>query len=115
MADFGVDISTIRNLNPTEAFRNLMQFQVDRTRAMFRAGYELYDHLHRDFKLEFSAITAGGLSVLDSIEELDYDTLTVRPTVSRAKKLRIMANVVSRKIVGSSPVPEKAFRSRADQ
>ena len=113
MADFGVDVSTIRNRNPTEAFRSLMKFQVDRTREMFRSGYELYEHLQRDFRLEFSAITAGGLSVLDLIEELDYDTLTVRPTVSRAKKLRIMASIVSRKIVGATPVPERAFRSRA--
>ncbi len=111
MSDFGVAVATIRNRNPTLPFRRLMRFQVDRTRDLFRAGYELRNHLERDFKLEFSAITAGGLSVLDAIEELDYDTLTTRPTVSRAKKIRIMFNILTRNAFGSNPVPDKAFLS----
>jgi squalene synthase HpnC len=112
MSDFGVGVSMIRDRQSTEAFRKLMKFQVGRTREMFRAGYELHDHLQRDFKLEFSAITAGGLSILQAIEDLNYDTLTVRPTVSRAKKLRIMAGILARKSVGMKPLPESAFRSR---
>ena len=90
MNEFGVELSTIRKREPTPEFRRLMKFQVDRTRELFRTGYQLHDHLQRDFRLEFSAITTGGLSVLDAIEALDYDTLTVRPTVSRSKKIRIM-------------------------
>ncbi len=109
LAHYGVDVSTIRDRTPTDAFRELMKFQVERTREMFKVGNELYGHLRRDFKLEFAAITAGGLSVLDSIEGLDYDTLTVRPTVTRSRKLRIMASIIARKTLGMTPVPEKAF------
>ncbi len=111
MSDYGVSVANIRDRNPTRQFRELMQFQVDRTRDLFRAGYELRNHLERDFKLEFSAITAGGLSVLDAIEELDCDTLTTRPTVSGAKKIRIMINILTRSVFGSTPVPDKAFLS----
>ena len=114
MKRFVVDIATIRDRNPTPQFRALMEFQVDRTREMFRDGYALYDHLQRDFKLEFSAITAGGLSVLDAIEALDYDTLTVRATVGRAKKLRIMSSIVGRRLLGMKTVPDRAFTSRND-
>ena len=110
MDDFGVDVATIRDRNPTDSFRDLMEFQVSRTREMFEAGYELHDHLEQDFRLEFSAITAGGLSVLDSIAALDYDTLTVRPTVKRTQKIRIMLSIVTRKLIGMKPLPEKAFR-----
>ena len=109
LARYGVDVSTIRDRNPTDAFRRLMKFQVERTRKMFHNGNALYGHLRRDFKLEFAAITAGGLSVLDSIEALDYDTLTVRPTVSRSRKLRIMASIMVRKMLGMPPVRGKAF------
>ena len=111
MARYGVDVNTFRDRNPTPQFRSLMRFQVDRTRDLFRAGYELRNHLEKDFKLEFSAITAGGLSVLDAIEELDYDTLTERPTVSRAKKVRIMINILIRNAVRSNPVPDRCFES----
>ena len=111
MAHFGVEVTTIQDRKPTRKFRDLMKFQVDRTREMFREGYELYNHLQRDLKLEFSAITAGGLSILDSIKDLDYDTLTVHPTVSRVKKLHIMISIVSRKILGLSPISSRAFRN----
>lgn len=111
MADYGVTSNTIRDRIPTPQFRRLMRFQVDRTRDLFRAGYELRNHLEKDFKLEFSAITAGGLSVLDAIEELDYDTLSERPTVSRAKKARIMINILIRNAIGLNPVPDRCFES----
>ena len=111
MSGYCVPLATIRDRNPTRQFRKLMQFQVDRTRDLFRAGYELRNYLQKDFKLEFSAITAGGLSVLDAIDELNYDTLTTRPTVSRAKKIRIMFNVLTRSALGINPVPDNAFLS----
>ena len=111
MSDYDVSLATIRDRNPTRQFRRLMQFQVDRTRDLFRAGYGLRNHLEKDFKLEFAAITAGGLSVLDAIEELDYDTLTTRPTVSRVKKIRIMFNILIRSTFGSTPVSDKEFLS----
>ena len=113
MDEFGVGLASIRDQEPTSRFRQLMKFQVDRTRELFRTGYQLHDHLQRDFRLEFSAITAGGLSVLDAIEALDYDTLTVRPTVSRSTKLRIMLKIVGRNLIGMTPVPASAFISRS--
>ncbi len=112
MKDYDIDLSTIRKRDANPQFRALMKFQVDRTRDMFRAGFELQNHLTRGFKLEFSAITAGGLSVLDAIEDLKYDTLSVRPTVSRATKFRIMFSILARRIVGAAPVPNRSFSLR---
>ncbi len=115
MSAFGVDETIIRDREPTPEYRQLMKFQVERTRDLFRDGYGLYEHLERDFRLEFSAITAGGLSVLDAIEQLDYDTLTVRPTVSRAKRVRIMLSIVARKLIGLTPVSADAFLSNSER
>ena len=109
MNHYGIDESMIRDRDANAQFRALMKFQVDRTRDLFRAGYELQDHLIRGFKLEFSAITAGGLSVLDAIEKLDYDTLSLRPTVSRTTKLKIMFHILVRRMVGATPIPHHAF------
>ncbi|MCY4476319.1 MAG: squalene synthase HpnC [Chloroflexi bacterium] len=115
MSAFGVDESIIRDREPTTEYRQLMKFQVERTRDLFRDGYGLYEHLERDFRLEFSAITAGGLSVLDAIEQLDYDTLTVRPTVSRTKKVRIMLSIVARKLIRLTPVSADSFLSNSER
>ncbi len=113
MAEFGVEPATIQHRKPTPEFRRLMKFQVDRTRELFHAGYELHHHLQRDFRLEFSAITAGGMAVLDAIDALEFDTLTVRPTVSRSTKIRIMLKIVARNLMGMTPVPASAFVSRS--
>ena len=111
LVDFGVDVEIIKNRQASIAFRDMMRFEVDRTRDMFRAGYSLLGHLKRDFRLEFAAITAGGLAVLDAIERLDYDTLSNRPTVSKSKKISIMLNIIFRKMFGLSPVAAKSFVS----
>ena len=111
MSQYGVDPETISSRKATQEFRDMMEFEVDRTRGLFRTGYGLYEHLERDFRLEFSAITAGGLAVLDAIERLNYDTLSVRPKVSFTKKLGIMFSIASRTALGMSPVPGKAFKN----
>ena len=111
LVDFGVDVEIIKNRQASIAFRDMMRFEVERTRDMFRAGYALLEHLKRDFCLEFAAITAGGLAVLDAIERLNYDTLSNRPTVSKSKKISIMLNIIFRKVFGFSPVAAKSFVS----
>lgn len=115
LTEFGVGVATIEKGEATQAFRDLMTFEVERTRELFRTGYALLDHLERDFRLEFAAITAGGLAVLDSIEKLDYDTLSVRPVVSSGRKLSIMAQIIVRNALGLSPISGKAFASVADR
>ncbi len=113
LMDFGVSGKTIEKGEATEAFREMMRFEVDRTRNLFRAGYALLEHLESDFRLEFAAITAGGLAVLDAIEKLDYDTLSNRPTVSNSKKISIMLRITTRKMFGLSLVSDKSFVSVA--
>lgn len=115
MSEYGVDAETVSSRNPTQEFRDMMKFEVDRTRDLFRTGYGLYEHLERDFRLEFSAITAGGLAVLDAIERLNYDTLSVRPTVSLTRKLEIMFSIASRTVLRMSPVPGSAFKSVSER
>lgn len=115
MTEFGVDPSIIENGEANREFRDLMKFEVERTRDLFHKGYGLLDHLERDFRLEFAAITSGGLAVLDAIERLNYDTLKARPTVSSARKLGIMARIIVRNAIGLSLISDSAFESAAGQ
>ncbi len=75
----------------TPAFRELMAFQVERTRRLFAEGRPLIRTLHGIFKLHVTLFTLSGLSVLDAIENQNYDMLTKRPTVTKARKTWLLA------------------------
>ena len=44
----------------------------------------------RTLRLDVALFIAGGLAVLDAIRRVDYDVWSVRPTVSRSGKLRLL-------------------------
>ncbi len=115
MDRFGVNVTDIQTRVANPGYQDLMKFQVDRTRDLFRQGYALHQHLDAGFKLEFSAITAGGLAVLNAIEGQDYDTLRDRPTVSRFQKIGIMTKIYLRSKLGMTPIHPKAFLPPSDR
>ena len=75
----------------TPSFRDLMAFQVERTRRLFEEGLPLVDTLDGIFKLHVKLFTLGGLRVLDAIEGQNYDVLSKRPTVTKARKTWLLA------------------------
>ena len=72
-----------------DRFRQLMALEVDRARELFRRGYPLYRRLSGFLRVEVRLFSEGGLAILRKIEELGYDTLHRRPTLSRGEKLSI--------------------------
>ncbi|MFN3973754.1 MAG: squalene synthase HpnC [Dehalococcoidia bacterium] len=74
-----------------DAFRRLMAFEVERARALFRQGLPLVDKVEGIVRLDIKLFTLGGMAVLDSIERQGYDTLTRRPTLSKARKMWLLA------------------------
>jgi squalene synthase HpnC len=67
-------------------FRDLMAFEVSRTRELFRQGLELIPTVRGRLKVDLRLFSLGGLAVLDAIEEIGYDVLHRRPKLSRARK-----------------------------
>lgn len=67
-------------------FRDLMAFQVERTRELFRQGLELIPKVRGRARLDLRLFSLGGLAVLDAIEAIDYDVLHERAKLSRARK-----------------------------
>ena len=61
------------------AFRDLLQFQVERARALMLRGAPLGWDLPGRIGLEIRAIVAGGLRILDKIEAVDCDVFMRRP------------------------------------
>jgi squalene synthase HpnC len=88
---FGVTEAEIRALKPTKAIRDLLRYEVARTRALYERGRPLLGKLDNDLKLELALIWLVGTTILDKIEDADYDVFTQRPAISRRDKAKIMA------------------------
>jgi len=80
---FGITTSELFNGEKKNEFRQLMKFQVERTRTMFEQGKPLIHRVNKEFQKELAFIWLGGTSILDKIEALQYDTRVVRPSLSK--------------------------------
>ena len=90
LARFGCGEEELARGVSTDAFRELMRFEVDRARELFRRGLGLVDTLDGRIKLDVALFGLGGPKVLDAIERQGYDVLRRRPKVSKAAKIRLM-------------------------
>ncbi len=88
---FGVSEADIKALRPTRALRELLRFEVARTRAAYEKGRPLLSRLSNDLKLELALIWLVGTAILDKIEDADFDVFTHRPTIGKRDKAKILA------------------------
>ncbi len=81
MTEFGVSEAQIAQGISNDAWRALMKFQVDRTRALMQQGAPLGSILSGRIGLEMRMIIAGGLRILDKLQASDYDMFNHRPVL----------------------------------
>lgn len=81
MAQYGVGEEQVAQGITNDAWRRLMQFQVQRARAMMLQGAPLGSILTGRIGLEMRMIIAGGLRILDKLEAADYDMFRRRPVL----------------------------------
>ena len=91
---FGLGVEDILHGQDTDSTRALLRFQVQRSREFFREALPLLSMVPLRLRLELRAIWLGGWTVLDKIEELQYNALTRRPELHRTDVLRILARTV---------------------
>jgi squalene synthase HpnC len=99
---FGVteeDIAADRN-NP--AFRALMKFEVERARDWFRQGLPLVGKVNRELAVDLELFTRGGQEILNAIERQDFAVLGHRPSISKRRKLALVARAALGKLLGRS-------------
>jgi squalene synthase HpnC len=97
---FGVTEAEVKALKPTRALRELLRYEVARTRAMFERGRPLLGKLGNDLKFELGLIWLVGMSILDKIEDADFDVFTTRPTIRTRDKAKILAKAAKRWAMG---------------
>jgi phytoene synthase len=81
MARFAVTERHLAEKRCDEAFRALLAFQVERTRALMLSGAPLGRALPGRVGLEIRATVQGGLRILDKIEAAGYDVFRRRPVL----------------------------------
>lgn len=94
LVHFGVAHDDMLARRVTEEFRELMRYEVARVRAMFHRGRPLIRRVSPGLSMELDATWRGGMAILSRIEELEYTTLTVRPTLEK----RDMAGIALRSL-----------------
>ena len=82
------DALAARRTNP--AFRELLAFEIGRTRALFARGLPLADMVGRRLRHEVRIFVRGGLAILARIEAAGCDVFTRRPTLGRAELVRLV-------------------------
>lgn len=90
LARFGVEDAQIAAGQCDANWRALMQFQIDRTRAMMLEGAPLGRRLKGRAGLEIRAVVQGGLCILDKIEAVQMDVFARRPVVSKLDFLGVL-------------------------
>ena len=77
-------------------FREMMAFEVERARELFRKGLDLVRTLDGRIKIDIALFSLGGMRILDAIEARDYDVLTGRPELSRVARIGLMLRTALR-------------------
>lgn len=96
---FGYTLNGLNKNVANDRFRELLRFQVKRTRDFFDRGRPLLTRCVPDLRFELALTWRGGMGILNKIENSSYDVLSARPSLSFGDKLRIlMSALVKRKL-----------------
>jgi squalene synthase HpnC len=82
----------------TPAFRELMRFEVDRTRDLFYRGFPLLDRMPAEVRGDIELFIRGGLAILRKIEQIDYNVWQTRPVLAKWEKAGLMAGALLRRL-----------------
>ena len=82
------------------AYRSAVREAVGRTWPLFERGRALLPLVHRRVRADLQLFTLGGEAVLRKIERRDFDTLTTRPRLGKAKKASLLLRAMAGRLVG---------------
>ena len=95
---FGVAQADIASAQNTPTFCEMMRFEVNRTRGWFQQGLPLIAEVSRDLAIDIELFSRGGQEILKAIERQNYKVLGRRPTISKTRKLALLARAALGKL-----------------
>jgi squalene synthase HpnC len=98
---FGVAEAEIAGNQNTPAFCAMMKFEVERAQDWFRQGLPLVGKVNHELAIDLDLFSRGGQEILRAIEKQGYAVLGKRPSISKPRKLALVARAAIGKIVGA--------------
>ena len=95
---FGVAQADIASAQNTPAFCEMMRFEVNRTREWFQQGLPLIAEVNRELAIDIELFSRGGQEILNAIEQQNFEVLGHRPTISKTRKLALLARAALGKV-----------------
>src|SRR3982074_3364409 len=80
---FGVSEDDIACNRNTQAFREMMRFEVERARQWFHRGLPIVEKVDRELAIDLELFSRGGQEILNSIERQDFAVLGQHPDISQ--------------------------------
>src|SRR5215475_12378044 len=96
---FGVSEEDIARDRNTPAFCEMMKFEVQRAREWFEQGLPLVGMVDKELAIDLELFTRGGQEILNAIEQQGFAVLGRRPTISKARKLALVARAALGKLL----------------
>lgn len=90
---FGYPDTDLEGRRFTPAFAELLRFEVERARELFRQGMPLVARMPAEVRGDIELFARGGLAILDKIEERGFDVWSARPSLSKWEKARLVGGV----------------------
>jgi squalene synthase HpnC len=100
LARFSVSEKDLAGDTATAGIRNLLRFEVERTRNLFRKGRPLVALVSGRFRIDLMLFSRGGEAVLDAIEAGGFDVLGKRPVITPLKKGSLILSTLLRYLTG---------------
>lgn len=98
---FGVSEEDIASQRNTSAFCNMMKFEVERAREWFKQGLPLVGKVDHELAVDLELFSRGGQEILNAIERQGFAVLGRRPSISRPRKLALVAGAALAKLRGN--------------
>ena len=93
-AAHGVSEQDIVDRRFANGYVSLMKELIARTRELFARGMPLAQSVSGKLRVDLEMFSRGGLAVLEAIEKEGYDTLHLRPAVSKGKQARLLGRAL---------------------
>jgi squalene synthase HpnC len=97
---FGVSADDIAHNRNTPSFCAMMQFEVERAHDWFRQGLPLIGKVDSELAIDLDLFSRGGQEILKAIAQQNYAVLGNRPSISKSRKLALVARAALSKAFG---------------
>jgi squalene synthase HpnC len=112
---FGVSEEDIARNQNTPAFRAMMKFEVERAQGWFRQGLPLISKVDRALAIDLDLFSRGGQEILRAIERQGYAVLGNRPSISKPRKLALVARAAIGKLFSNFSSADSRGSTRIGQ